>query len=530
MSTRSVISGANVADAIGGGRTLQLEFLGGTVKPRHMVQLWVANRPEVHSHQYNVHNNDINTAERALLERVFFVQSENTFEPCPQPAIDAFRILLRTEKAFLTRKLRASAPGFRKLSTQEFCDGYRGGKRDMYIRAASSLTSRPVERSDSYISAFVKAEKIDFEGRDPAPRIIQPRSPRYNVEVGRYIRPLEKRICKILGQLFGETTVFKGLNAVEQGELMRRKWERFNDPVAIGLDAHRFDQHVSEDALRWEHSIYRAAFPGDPELPRLLDWQTSARGFVRCPDGVIRYSVRGTRASGDMNTGLGNCLLMCAMVHSYISHIGLTIADVALANNGDDCVVILERRHLELFRGRLDRFFKMLGFDMAVEPHVDELEAIEFCQAHPVVTDKHTVMVRNPHTTISKDLCTVKRDWCDKPGSYQVLRRAIGDAGCALAGDIPVYSSFYRMMRRGAETATTKRGEHSLDILGQQTGFQMLAKGLSERSGVSEHSRYSFWKAFAIPPDQQVALEEWFDKQRPVWSEAVPVRRFSSRF
>lgn len=112
---------------------------------------------------------------------------------------------------------------------------------------------------DSDISAFVKAEKINLtEKPDPAPRIIQPRDPRYNVEVGCYLKHTEKIMMKAIDQLFNPDsdiqTVFKGLTADQSGRMMRRKWLKFRDPVALGLDASRFDQHVSRQALEWEHA------------------------------------------------------------------------------------------------------------------------------------------------------------------------------------------------------------------------------------------------------------------------------------
>jgi hypothetical protein len=131
----------------------------------------------------------------------------------------------------------------------------------VYRAAADSLSTIPVSKRDAVLSTFVKAEKINLTKKpDPAPRVIQPRSPRYNVAVGRYLKRLEKDIYRALKALAGDVVVMKGYNAGQSGEIIARKWARFNRPCAIGLDASRFDQHVSEAALRWEHSVYTQLF------------------------------------------------------------------------------------------------------------------------------------------------------------------------------------------------------------------------------------------------------------------------------
>jgi hypothetical protein len=64
------------------------------------------------------------------------------------------------------------------------------------------------------MKSFTKAEKINFTSKpDPAPRIIQPRDPRYNVEVGRRIAHIEKPLFKALAKMCGHEVVFKGMTA-----------------------------------------------------------------------------------------------------------------------------------------------------------------------------------------------------------------------------------------------------------------------------------------------------------------------------
>lgn len=119
--------------------------------------------------------------------------------------------------------------------------------------------------------------------------MIQPRLPRYNVIVGRYLKPLEHTLYRALAKMHGSTVVTKGLTIDQTGRLLARKWHKFNHPVAVGIDASRFDQHVSKQALEWEHSIYNKLFESD-ELAAALKWQIYNVGFARCKDGCIKYS------------------------------------------------------------------------------------------------------------------------------------------------------------------------------------------------------------------------------------------------
>lgn len=278
---------------------------------------------------------------------------------------------------------------------------YTGRKRTIYQNAVDSLIEKPLTRKDGYLSTFLKAEKINFTAKpDPAPRVIQPRLPRYNVIVGCYLKPLEHKIYRALAQMHGSTVVAKGLTIDQTGRLIASKWGQFHSPVAIGIDASRFDQHVSAQALRWEHSIYNKIFESD-ELAEALKWQINNIGFARCKDGCIKYQKEGSRMSGDMNTALGNCMLMCCLIIAYLDSKNIKYDFI---NNGDDAVLFLERKHQECL-GDLPAWFERMGFTMVVEAPVYELEQVEFCQMRPIKLGANDVtMVRNYPSSLAKDL------------------------------------------------------------------------------------------------------------------------------
>jgi len=302
------------------------------------------------------------------------------------------------------------------------------------------------------------------------------------------------------------------MNAVEQGRCMREKWERYKSPVAVGLDASRFDQHVSPMALKWEHAIYLAIYRGDSFLRRLLSWQVHNRGRGYCQDGRLKYRVDGCRMSGDMNTALGNCLLMCAMVHAYASFVGLK--KFSLANNGDDCIVIFERSELPKFQRFLESWFTDMGFTMKVEAPVYDFEQIEFCQTRPVLGPRGYTMTRIPQVAMAKDCISIIP--VDTRAEYNSWMASVGEGGLALTSGMPIWQSFYRAMHRAAAGAKPRTDD-------QQTGFKMLAVGLEAKVlSVSQASRYSFWLAFGVTPDMQVEIEKYYDTIDLTYHKEIP--------
>lgn len=447
-------------------------------------------------------NNDVHTLERAVKERVFYVKTDGEFREPPRPTPKHFESALAGTFEQLRKFLPSTAP----LSRADFVNTFRGRKLKIYAAAAEDLLRRGFSKADAKVKVFVKYEKTDFTRKtDPVPRVISPRSSRYNVEVGRFLRPLEERIFRSLAKLFGHVTVFKGMNAARSGKVLREKWNMFAHPVAVGLDASRFDQHVSVDALRWEHQVYLACFPRSQHRHRLR-WLLSMQLFNDCvgytANGRVKYHTVGGRMSGDMNTSLGNCVLMCSMIHAYAKHVGVKIQ---LANNGDDCVVIMEACDLARFSEGLDAWFTAMGFSMAVEPPVYQFEEIEFCQTHPVwVGPDHDsyIMVRHPKWAIAKDTMCVHG--YQTPALFKGWLHAVGVGGLAMTGAVPVFQDFYATYLRGG-------AYHSATDSAQSWGVRQLSKGMVRRYGaISAATRASFFWAFGVTPDEQLVLEDFY--------------------
>jgi len=454
---------------------------------------------------FSVHSSSVNNVARGVLERCFFVRGENGLAPPIPPHEGAFTQLNEFRRQLLNR-----FPWTVPLAVSEFPTLYQDRRRKIYEEAALSLLQSPVTVEDSFLDTFVKAEKLNLSNKpDPVPRIIQPRDPRYNVAVGRFLKPLEHKLYKRINKVFGSKVVFKGLNSAKRGKLIAQKWTKFKDPVAIGMDMNRFDQHVSVAALQFEHTIYAGCYRNNRELRRLLTWQLRNRGTAYCRDGSVKYSIPGRRMSGDMNTAMGNVLLMCAMLWWLKQVMGM---DLEFVNDGDDTVIICDRMNVLRLQITLQLFFAQFGFDARLEEPVYSLEEIEFCQCHPVFvgpTWTDYIMVRNCPISIAKDACSIK-PW-DNENSFRRWAGAIGDCGMSLTGGIPIFQAFYKKLR---ELSGGLRMGHDPTL---ETGMFHLAIDMHRlESKVSPRTRASFSKAFGISPTQQVNIEWEISQYNPL--------------
>ncbi len=453
-------------------------------------------------HDLGVFNNSVDAVECALLERYFTCKvGEEFLPPLQTRRKDWERPHLR---AFLQGVVSEVKPGATPICCREVVNCYRGAKRRVYESALRSLQMKSINRKDAHLRPFTKFEKQCLL---KAPRIINPRSPRYNLMLGKYLKKAEKAYFKAINKVWDswtDHTVIKGLDVRGSAEVLRGKWDRFRDPVAVGLDASKFDMHVSVEALKYEHEFYNDVFES-PELAKLLSWQLINRGKAYCDDGEVSFVTPGTRASGDLNTSLGNCLIMCSLIWAMCKKLGIV---AELANNGDDCVLIFEEEHLETVLTEVPGFFHTYGFRMTVEEPVKVFEQIEFCQSSPVELVGGWTMVRNPRTCLKKDpMCLVP---VQNEKVWKKWLGAVGECGVALVPGCPVLQSFYRCFERSGARAGAKFKQR---IFNNTSMEERTIRGPLGSSEITPTARASFAAAFDISPQQQLDLEKFFDSQ-----------------
>jgi len=440
-----------------------------------------------------IHNQDIEHLVRGVNERVFRVDNGKSIPPLPTPgAYDKLNYLV----------LRFADPALEPLplTSEEFVDTYKGRRRTIAQQASEEFLRCGLRRHHSVVSLFGKREKLNIRRKpDPVQRVISPRSPVFNFALGRYTKAVEHRLYEDINRLFGYEVMAKGKNFKQVGALLRGHWDNTHSAVALGYDASRFDQHVSVDALKFEHKIYDSIFLGKyPELRRLLKHQLRNRYVARHHQGTIKFTKSGGRCSGDMNTGLGNCLIMCMLWLNFRDlHPNLPFR---LVNNGDDCVVITESKLRRKFDQLVPRHFLRFGFTMVAEAPTHTFERIEFCQCQPVWDGSEYVMCRNPLSVVEKD--AIKMTKFHNEEQFRIWCSTVGLGGLSLTAGIPMLQEYYQLYANHHGKGTYKGDEL------EQSGLVRFAGDITQAyRPITERSRVSFFLAYGIPPSMQLEFE-----------------------
>jgi hypothetical protein len=397
--------------------------------------------------------------------------------------------------------------GGSRWSHLETAQSYTGALRRRYIDAETSLRDDPLADKDSKLGAFLKAEKFGY-GKYGKPRMIFPRSPRYNLALASFLKPFEHWLWGYLTarRLFGGSNtrvVAKGLNGVERAGLIRRKFKSFANCVCFEVDGQAFEAHVDVWQLQQEHAVYLAAHSGDRELASLLVRQLVNEGTT---PGGVKFSRSGGRASGDFNTGMGNTLIMLAVVVAVLRHINVKFDTLA---DGDNALVFLER-------GDADRVvscfhtlaLQISGHEMVLERPVSVLEGIRFGQCAPVeLSQGKWQMVRDWRKVISQ--MTSSHAHLQQPAFIAPYLRGVAQCELSLNSGVPVIQNLARRLVVVTEGAKAVQDHmyRDYEVLGVRVSSRHLAKFV-EPTAVA---RASFCRAFGVEPDAQIEMERDLD-------------------
>lgn len=475
----------------------------GTLKARHAVGIV---RDSLANNVF-FYNNSLSVGLRALTERLYYVKSKDGLVPCPKPTT-TFTAL----NGFRNQVLKhvTSPPVW---TYDEFVQSYTGSKKKRYSTAVLNLMSGGIKKHYGFWKTFIKGEFYDGTAKDdPCPRLIQPRSYEYNVLVGCFLRPIEKLIYKAIDKVFGHHVVLKCDNPWQRADTIKQHWDAIPDCCYVGFDASRFDQHISRQALEFEHSWYLRIYNNAKDLMTYLSWQIKNRGYANFTDGSLMYEVEGCRGSGDMNTALGNVIIMCSLSHHYLE--GLKVP-YRFIDDGDDCGVFISRDNLHLLSTLPDHHLQY-GFEMTVEEPVFELEQVEFCQSKPIhCGNNNWMMVRNIHKILKQDALSItSRDFA----TYNEVMYATAVCGLALYEGLPVLDAYYRKF------LSLDVRKHVVDRVLQDmyTGhrtWRSYASSSRDFTIDETEARFSIWKAFGILPDEQEILE---DEVRAIRLQQLP--------
>jgi hypothetical protein len=382
---------------------------------------------------------------------------------------------------------------------------YSGRKRDRYLNAAQHVREGDSSDKDARITMFVKFEKSEFKPSkiNPDPRAIQFRGPKYCVELARYLKPIEHVLYNLSGDgklLPAGRLIGKGLSMERRARLCVDKFKEMTDTVVLSLDAKRFDQHCSADLLKVEHDVY-LSMNNNPRFRKLLSLQLDNKGTS---GHGIKYMTRGKRMSGDMNTALGNCVLMVLMVTTALEGIKHNILD-----DGDDVLVFINGVDYDRVMELLKPAFLSFGHEITVEGIARELHEIEWCQAKLVeVTHDQWKFVRTPAKVIANATCGTKYV---QAGARGKLLNTVGLCETIVNAGVPILQEFGLALMRNSKTQKILK----LDMVDKlwyrvdrELGGVPLQVAAAKPQAISESARLSFSLAFGITPFEQVVIEE----------------------
>jgi hypothetical protein len=378
-----------------------------------------------------------------------------------------------------------------KLTELQVLNGKVGPDRKRYARAFSNI--RRGWPLNPELSAFLKMEKFaDEKLRTKPPRMIQYPSYEYMAEMTRMLKPIDKRMlsCPNLfrGQVV-ETMMGTGVSQEVIAERMWNHWSSFKDPVAIGLDAVHFDAHVVPGTLRVEFTFDKIII-GQKANHTLLDKQLSSHGKTQFG---IRYKVKGKRASGQYNTGMGNTTISILFLVDVMERCGITNYKIIV--NGDDSVLFVESVDVPVILLNYRLYFGDLSMDMKLDKISYVFEDIEFCQCQPVWRGDRWVMIRKPERLMARSALMVE-DF-----SKSLDRYLSSVALCELANNvgIPILQSFSLHLLQLSGCARP---------LANCKDYKSKFEPSIELKSISNETRESFYRAFGIDIPTQVAMEE----------------------
>jgi len=415
-------------------------------------------------------------------------------EPCRRPVLSAFKRIQR-----VARRYSGLRWGYLETALS-----YSGALRRRYIEAEGSLMAEgPVRSGDLKLKAFLKAEKRQVSGL-AKPRMIFPRSPRYNLHLASWLKPFEHWLwgnlkSRAVGGTGNSRVVAKGLTPTQRANLIVRKMRTVEDCVVFEVDGKAFEAHLDVWQLQCEHKVYTSAYPGDEDLRKALAGQLHNKG--RTSRGV-RFSREGGRASGDFNTGMGNSIIMLAIVMGVMSQLGAKSWDTLV--DGDNALLFLPGHDYQRVHEGFAAAARLVsGHEMVLERPVKCVEQVRFGQSAPLFCDGAWKMVRDWRKVLSHSA-----------SSHIHLREARhalpwlhGVAWCeaSLADGVPILWAWANnlLARTVSPRGPRFHGLGDYKMLG--VSFERLVG--RRASPPDEASRQSFFRAWGITPDEQRNFE-----------------------
>lgn len=423
-------------------------------------------------------------------------------------------------RAFRRLRVIASRYDGSRWDLHETALSYTGVLRRRYLEAEMSLmVDGPLRSSDSKLKAFLKAEKRPPDSL-AKPRMIFPRSPRYNLMLASWLKPFEHWLwgnlkSRAISGTGNSRVCAKGLNQQQRANLIARKMREIPNCVVFEVDARAFEAHVDVWQLLQEHSVYESAYPSDGDLKKILNRQLLNFGVTQCGLG---FSREGGRASGDFNTGMGNTLVMLAVVMGTMSQIGVRQWDTLV--DGDNALI---------FIGEQDRFrvvaefaqiaLQISGHEMVLERPTSVIEEVRFGQSAPLLRKSGWTMVRDWRKVVSH--MTSSHHHLRDPGFAWEFLRGIAACESFLANGVPILWAFTRCLLTRTEHVGLFRRHFLRDYQVLGVDVEGVLPRMADEPDLV--ARMSFERAFGVTPDQQRNIESLLLEAVVVTNSSAPI-------
>lgn len=278
-------------------------------------------------------------------------------------------------------------------------NSYAGSYKRKYMEAHKTYHRVGLQNYMARVNMFCKDDSYT-DPPEKAPRAIQYRHPTFMLEMGRFTKAVEVWFYHLRDEY--DTLIVGKTDPYTIGSELVKKSKFFDNPVYLMLDASKFDTCVDVKWLKLVVRCYKLLFP--TRFHRTIDWlwKQTYINKGRTKAG-LRYKTRGTRMSGDMDTGLGNSMIMYLMLTQYLKTAGVK---GSIMVNGDDSLVVVSRVNLSKLMDI--KIFKTFGFSMKFDVAYDIQEA-EFCQSRLVWTDYGPAMSLNPLRAINRLAWTTEK-------------------------------------------------------------------------------------------------------------------------
>lgn len=233
------------------------------------------------------------------------------------------------------------------------------GKRKSYQDCLDEM-----ERTGKVYSHIVPHTKIEKmkSNKYKAPRLIQARHMSHNIEVGRFLKPLEIAIkSKFINFAKGNYD-----SIAKRIEKLASKFKFFTES-----DHTTFDAHITVEHLKMTHKFYLTCFNQNRTLQKYLKKTINNR--IRTRDGT-KWTVKGTRMSGDVDTSFGNSLVNYAIIMQVLENLQLK-GDAIV--NGDDSIIFTDQK----INNQLAKtMFDIYNQETEIKESETSIHRVEFCR------------------------------------------------------------------------------------------------------------------------------------------------------